>query len=92
MIRQLGPATLFCIFSSAETKWNHLLRILGKLVDHQNYSDIELDNLDWNDKCRLIQGDTVSCARHFDFKINTFLRQFLMSSSAPLGKIQDWFY
>ncbi len=25
MIRQLGPATLFCSFSSAETKWIHLL-------------------------------------------------------------------
>ena len=32
MIRQLGPATLFCSFSSAETQWIHLLRILGKLV------------------------------------------------------------
>ncbi|CAB3988420.1 Hypothetical predicted protein [Paramuricea clavata] len=39
MIRQLGPASLFCSFSSAETKWNHLLRILGKLVDHKDYSD-----------------------------------------------------
>ena len=28
MIRQLGPATLFCSFSSAETEWIHLLRIL----------------------------------------------------------------
>ena len=27
MIRQLGAASLFCSFSSAETKWNHLLRI-----------------------------------------------------------------
>ena len=34
MIRQLGPSTLFCSFSSAETKWIHLLSILGKLVDH----------------------------------------------------------
>ena len=23
MIRQLGPASLLCSFSSAETKWNH---------------------------------------------------------------------
>ena len=41
MIRQLGPATLFCSFSSAETKWIHLLRILGKLVDDKEYSDSE---------------------------------------------------
>ena len=45
MIRQLGPATLFCSFSSAETKWIHLLRILGKLVDDKNYTDDELENL-----------------------------------------------
>ena len=35
MIRQLGPATLFCSFSSAETQWAYLLRILGQLVDHK---------------------------------------------------------
>ena len=71
MIRQLGPATLFCSFSSAETNWNHLLKILGKLVDHKDYTDAA-DNLDWNDKCRLIQSDPVTCAKHFDFQFNTF--------------------
>jgi hypothetical protein len=45
MIRQLGPASLFCSFSSAETKWIHLLRILGKLIDHKDYGDDELNNL-----------------------------------------------
>lgn len=45
MIRQLGPATLFCSFSSAETQWIHLLRILGKLVDDKEYSDTGLENL-----------------------------------------------
>ena len=39
MIRQLGPATLFCSFSSAETKWMHLLKILGRLVDQRNYTE-----------------------------------------------------
>ena len=92
MIRQLGPASLFCSFSSAKTKWIHLLRILGKLVDHKDYTAFELENLDWNEKCRLIQSDPVTCARHFDFQFNTFLKQFLMSNYAPLGKIQDWFY
>ena len=74
MIRQLGPASLFCSFSSAETKWIHLLRILGKLIDHKDYSDGELDNLTWEEKCRLIQSDPVTCARHFDYQFNTFLK------------------
>ena len=75
MIRQLGPATLFCSFSSAETKWMHLLKILGRLVDQKDYTDDELENLNWEGKCRLIQSDPVTCARHFDFQFNTFLKK-----------------
>jgi hypothetical protein len=82
----------FCSFSSAETKWINLLRILGKLIDHKDYSDDELDNLTWEEKCRLIQSDPVTCARHFDYQFNTFLKDFLKNELAPLGKIKDWFY
>ena len=67
MIRQLGPASLFCSFSSAETQWTHLLRILGKLVNNKEYT--ELENLNWEEKCKLIQSDPVTCARHFDYQI-----------------------
>ena len=92
MIRQLGPATLFCSFTLTETKWIHLLRILGKLVDAKEYSDTELENLNWEEKSRLIQSDPVTCARHFDYQFNQFLRYFLMSNAAPLEKVADWFY
>lgn len=92
MIRQLGTATLFCSFSSAETHWIHLLRILGHLVNHKKYSDDELKNLNWEEKCRLIQNDPVTCTRHFDYQVNTFIRHFLLSKGEPLGPISDWFY
>ena len=92
MIRQLGPATQFCSFSSAETKWIHVLRIVVKLIDHRDYSDEELDNLTWEEKCRLIQIDPVTCGRHFDYQFNTFLKDFLLNDIGPLGKIKDWFY
>ena len=92
MIRQLGPASLFCSFSSAETQWNHLLRILGNLIDCKNYSEKELNNLTWGDRCCLIQSDPVTCARHFDFQFNTFLKNVLTGELAPLRKVKDWFY
>ena len=92
MIRQLGPATLFCSFSSAETQWNHLLRILGQLVDHKEYADDQLENLNWEEKCRLIQSDPVTCARHFDYQVIQFLRKFLLSSAEPFRRKTDWFY
>ena len=91
-IRQLGPATLFCNFSSAETQWIHLLQILDQLVDHKQYTDDELENLNWEEKCRLIQTDPVTCARHFDYQVNQFLTNFVLSSAEPLETISDWFY
>ena len=92
MIRQLGSASLFCSFSSAETQWTHLLRILGNLINNREYTDTELENLKWKEKCKLIQSNPVTCARHFDYQINQFIQNFLMSSLEPLGKITDWFY
>jgi hypothetical protein len=78
MIRQLGAASLFCSFSSAETQWVHQLRILGKLIDNKEYTDHELENLNWEEKSRLIQSDPVTCARHFDYQVNKFLQSFLL--------------
>ena len=92
MIRQLGAATFFCSFSSAETKWKHLLRILGKVNDNIEYSDAEIEAMTWETVCRLIRSDPVTCARHFDYQMRHFIYGFLMSSVAPIGVIQDWFY
>jgi len=33
----------------------------------KEYTDNELENLSWEEKCRLIQSDPITCARHFDF-------------------------
>ena len=92
MIRNLGPATLFHTLSAAETRWIHLLRILGELVDKKVYSDEELNNLTWQDKCHLIQSDPITCARHFDHQFQLYMTTFLKSNLAPLGKIKDHFY
>jgi hypothetical protein len=40
----------------------------------------------------LIQSDPVTCARHFDYQFNTFLKKILITNIAPLGKIKDWSY
>ena len=34
----------------------------------------------------------MTCARHFDYQFNQFLKTFLLSSGHPLGNIADWFY
>ena len=91
VIRQLGPATFFTSFSAAETRWKHLLRILGKIVDGIDYNDENLDNLTWTEKCRLIQSDPATCARHFDRQVQ-LLFKFLKDDVEPLGPLVDYFY
>ena len=68
------------------------MRILGKLVDSKEYTDNELENLNWEEKSRLIQSDPVTCARQFDNQTNQFIQNFLLSTEAHLGKIAHWFY
>ena len=84
MIPQLGPATFFMSLSAAETKWPHLLKILGKTVDKVDYSDEDIASMQWEDKCRLVQSDPITCARHFDYQLRTLMTDFLKSPQAPL--------
>ena len=86
MIRQLGPATLFLLFSATETRWLHLLRILSEILDHRVYTDNELSEMSWQDKCRLIQSDPITCARHFDYQVQCLMNKLLLNGMQPLGK------
>ena len=64
MIQQLGNPTWLCSFSAAETRWNHLLKMLGRPVDHREHSDCEMTS---QKKSELIQNDPVTYARNFDY-------------------------
>ena len=65
MIRQLGLPTWYGSFSSADTKWKDLLKVLGKLNDGKNYSEEESENMSWHEKTRLVQSDPVTCSSFF---------------------------
>ena len=92
MIRQLGPATFFMSLSAAETKWTHLLKILGKAVDKVDYTDEDIQIMRWEEKCRLVQSDPITCARHFDYMLRTLISKFLKSPEAPIGTLEEYFY
>ena len=92
MIRQLGLPTLFLSFSAAETKWVPLLQTLSKLSDNKELSDEEVNNLSWQDRCRLIKSDPVTCVRYFDHKVQKFINMVLKHPSHPVGEIKDFFY
>ena len=92
MMRQLGRPTFFATFSAAESKWLDLLRILYLLKYKVNPTDAVLENLSWQEKSQLIQSDPVTCARHFDYRVQVLINKVLYSELAPLGKITDHFF
>ena len=91
-IKQLGQATFFITLSAAESRWKQLLRILGRVVDEKQYTDQELEDLTWDDKCRLIQSHPITCARHFDFSVSKFVSVFMHSKCHSLSENEDYFY
>ena len=92
MIRQLGNPTWFCSFSAAETRWSHLLKKLGRLVEKKDYTDCEIENMTWQQKSDLIQKDPVTCARNFEHMVQLFIKHVLKSDEVPIGEIVDFFY
>ena len=92
LICQLGNPTWFCSFSAAETRWTHLLKTLGRIVDRKEYTDVEIKQMTWEQKSDLIQKDPVTCARNFEHMVQLFIRDVLKSSVMPIGEIADYFY
>ena len=92
MIRQLGNPTWFCSFSAAETRWTHLIKILGRLNESKSYTDDEVRQMSWQKKSELIQKDPVTCARNFDHMVQLFIHDFIKSSCHPIGEVVDFFY
>ena len=92
MIRQLGNPTWFCSFSAAVTRWSHLLKTLGRLVEKKDYTDCEIENMTWQQKSDLIQKDPVTSARNFEHMVQLFIRDVLKSDEMPIEEIVDFFY
>lgn len=92
MVRQMGIPTFFISLSCADTHWVGLIQSLGRIVDHKEYSEEQINSMNYLEKCRLINSDPVTCCRFFDNRFKVFLNQVLYSSSRPLGSISAHFY
>lgn len=92
MIRQLGIPTWFLSLSAAETRWTSLLSILAFLIDGKRFTPEEMLKATWETRCRLIRSDPVTCARHFQHRVERFYHHILKSSASPLGILNDSFY
>ena len=90
MIRHLGKPTWFHSFSAAETRWIHLIRILGCLIDNKDYSDEEVKQMTWQKNSELIQKDPVTCTINFEHIVQLFIHIFIKSSSHAIEECVEF--
>ena len=80
------------LFSAAETRWSHLLKTLGRIVEKKEYTDDETKQMTWEQKSDLIQKDPVTCVRNYDHMVQLFIYDVLKRNVMPIGEIADYFY
>ncbi|PJE78258.1 ATP-dependent RecD-like DNA helicase [invertebrate metagenome] len=90
MIRQIGLPTWFMSLSSADTRWNELLKTLA-VLSGTPCSDQQIRNMTWSEKVKLVQKDPVTCSRYFDHRVQVFMNTVLKSEHAPIGSVTDTF-
>ena len=57
-----------------------------------NFSAIDLEKLEWQDKCDLISKHPAACARFLNNHINKFFKHIIKSPFSPFGHLEDSFY
>ncbi|KXJ10654.1 ATP-dependent DNA helicase PIF1 [Exaiptasia diaphana] len=84
MVKQLGIPTWFMTLSCEDLRWNDLFQIIAK-IKGMNYSDDDIARLSYNERCSLL--NPVIVAKHFQYRVETFFTEVLLSNSNPIGKI-----
>lgn len=86
MVKQLGKPTWFMTLSCADLRWPELFQIIAK-TQGKNLTDEEVDALSYNERCSLLNLNPVIVAKHFQYRVETFFTEVLLSSANPIGKI-----
>ena len=84
MVKQLGLPTFFMTFSCADLRWNELVSIISKL-NGLNISDDDISNLDYFQRCEILNSNPVLLARHFQYRVEVFFKEIIING--PLGKV-----
>ena len=89
MVKQLGITTCFMTLSCADLRWPELFQIISR-IQGKDITDEEVDALSYDEKCKMLNLNPVIVAKHFQFRVETFYTEFLLSKSKPIGKIVNY--
>ena len=91
MVRQLGIPTWFLTLTAADLRWPETIQVIARQYG-QELSEEHVNKMSWQDRCTWIRSNPVTCARHFEFKYQKFLKDVIMSKAHPIGSVSDYFY
>ena len=84
MVKQLGLPTFFITLSCADLRWNELLTIISRLKG-ENFSEEDINNISYFERCRYLNLNPVLLARHFQYRVEVFFKDIIVDG--PLGKV-----
>lgn len=86
MVKQLGIPTWFMTLSCADLRWPELFQILAR-IQGNDLTDEQVDALSYNEKCQMLNLNPVVVAKHFQYRVETFFTEVLLTNAKPIGKI-----
>ena len=86
MVKQLGIPTWFMTLSCADLRWPELFQIIAK-SQGTSMSDEKVEALSYSERCSLLNLNPVIVAKHFQYRVEIFFKEVLMSNANPIGKI-----
>lgn len=86
MVKQLGIPTWFMTLSCADLRWPELFQIIAR-TNGKNITDEEVEALSYDERCRLLNLNPVIVAKHFQYRVETFFTEILLTNAHPIGKI-----
>ena len=89
MIRQLGLPTWFFTLSAADMQWPDVIQTIAKQYG-STFTDEEVAAMSFEEKSKWLSQNPVTAARHFQYRLNTFVQKFLKSKAHPLGELTDY--
>ena len=86
MVKQLGIPTWFMTLSCADLRWPELFQIIAR-TNGKNLTAEEVEALSYDERCRLLNFNPVILAKHFQYRVETFFTEILLTNAHPIGQI-----
>ena len=83
MVKQLGIPTWFMTLSCADLRWPELFQIIAR-TNGKNITTEEVEALSYDEKCRLLNLNPVIVAKHFQYMVETFFTEILLTNANPI--------